>query len=325
MKELKIKASEVRGFNYHPSYSTDAMCDWLFFDEEIWRKELTTGKKAFPKMNTVRLWLSWAAYCRLEGKFIEHIQKAIEICKELGIYVIPCLFNRWHDPMVNGDSIYIDHFLPNSSWLHKFGNLFEDYIDALCDAFRDEEQILVWDICNEPFAYNGDFPAKDIVKQYELDWLKRMCARVRANGVTQPIGIGSTGMEGKNGLEGMDCFNEMCDVYLTHLYYIGNDIAGFERKVAYFANEAKMHDKPIITSECCWGSLDDQKRAELIRGALTVFKKYGVGFVAHALWYCGCADLHDPCDGRVTPNIGNLCFINKDGSIRPHHQVFNEF
>jgi hypothetical protein len=152
-----------------------------------------------------------------------------------------------------------------------------------------------------------------------------MCNRLRANGVTQPIGIGSTGMEGKNGLEGMDCFDEMCDVYLTHLYYIGNDIEGFERKVAYFANEAKMRGKPIITSECCWGALDDEKRAELIRGALTVFKKYGVGFVAHALQYCGCTDLHDPCDGRVTAYIGNLCFINKDGSMRSHHEVYNEF
>ena len=323
--ELKIKASEVRGFNYHPSYSHCALEDWMQFDEDIWRKELTFGKKSFPKMNAVRLWLSWNAYCRLEDEFINRVKKAIDICRELDIYVIPSLFNRWLDPMVNGDSIYIDHFLPESSWLHKFGNLFEDYIDALCNAFRDEEMILVWDICNEPFAYNGDFPMMDIVKQYEFEWLKRICLRMKANQVTQPLGIGSTGIEGPNCLEGMDGFHDMCDVYLTHMYYIGNDINGFERKVAFFAGEAQKHGKPIISSECCWGSLDNAKRGELIRATLTTFKKYGVGFVAHALWYCGCADLHDPCDGRVTPNIGNLCFINKDGSVRPHHEVFNEF
>ena len=39
----------------------------------------------------------------------------------------------------------------------------------------------------------------------------------------------------------------------------------------------------------------------------------------------GCADLHDPCDWRVSPEIGNLCFINKDGSLRPYHKIFNEF
>ena len=319
MTELKLKPSEVRGFNYHPSYSHDALEDWLLFDEEIWRRELEAGKKAFPKMNTVRLWLSWNAYCRLEDKFIDRVRKAIEICAELGIYVIPCLFNRWHDPMVNADSVFIDHFLPNSSWLHKYGDLFGDYIDALCGAFGKDERILVWDVCNEPFAYNGGFELKDVIFPYELEWLGKMANRIRKNGVIQPIGIGSTGNEP------LSTFGDFFDVYLTHLYYMGGDVAAFERRVESFADEAKKYGRPLIISECCWGSLDDKKRAELIRTALTVFKKYELGFVAHALWYCGCADLHDPCDGRVSPEIGNLCFISKDGTVRPYHEIFNEF
>ena len=126
MIELKIPAAEVRGFNYHPSYSTGAMEDWLLFDEEVWRRELTVGKKFFPGMNTIRIWLSWNAFCRGEKKFIDSIRRVMDICRELDLYVIPCLFNRWHDPMVLCDSIFIDHFLPDSSGLHKFGNLFED-------------------------------------------------------------------------------------------------------------------------------------------------------------------------------------------------------
>ena len=55
MIDLKIRHSDVRGFNYHPSYSHDALEDWLLFDEKIWRRELANGKKLFPKMNTVRL------------------------------------------------------------------------------------------------------------------------------------------------------------------------------------------------------------------------------------------------------------------------------
>ena len=195
MKELKIKASEVCGFNYHPSYSYGALEDWLLFDENVWRRELTIGKNFFPKINTIRIWLSWNAFCRGERRFIDNIRKVIDICKDLDLYVIPCLFNRWHDPMVLCDSISIDHFLPNSSWLHKYGNLFEDYIDALSDAFKDEERILVWDICNEPFSYNGDFPMRDTVKKYELLWLEKMASRMRANKVTQPLGVGSIGNE----------------------------------------------------------------------------------------------------------------------------------
>ncbi len=318
MARLKIKASDVKGFNFHPSYSTGSLEDWLLYDEEVWRKELTNGKEKFPKMNTIRIWLSWNAYCRLQDKFIDHIRSVIEICKELDIYVIPCLFNRWHDPMIDCDGIFIDHFLPNSSWLHKYGNLFEDYIDALCQAFREEERILVWDICNEPLAYNGDFVTRDIVEKYELEWLHRMADRVRSNNVTQPLGLGSTGDQP------MEVFGDICDVYLTHLYFRG-DLEKFEADVARFAAEAEKNGKPLISSECCWGSLDDAYRGELIRVTLSTFQKYGLGFVAHALQYCGCTDLHNPCDGRTSPEIGNLCFINKDGSLRPYHDVYNEF
>ena len=319
MCQLKISPSEVKGFNYHPTYSHDSLEDWLLFDEEIWRRELSIGKEKFPKMNTVRLWLSWSAFCRLENRFIERVKTAIQICKDLDLYVIPCLFNRWHDPMVNADAIYIDHFLPESSWLHKFGNLFEDYIDALCDAFGTEEQILVWDICNEPFAYNGDFPMRETVQKYELEWLGRMADRMRKNQVTQPLGIGSTGEQP------MEIFGDICDVYLTHLYYRGEDVSQFESWVESFVNESKKFGKPLITSECCWGSLDDKHREELIRVALSTYKKFGIGYVVHALWYSLCADLHNPEDGRVTDNIGNLCFINKDGNIRPYHEIYNEF
>lgn len=319
MKSLKINPSEVRGFNYHPSYSINALTDWFMFDEAIWRRELTNGKEKFPKMNTVRLWLSWNAYCGMQGRFIECLRKAINICRDLGIYVIPCLFNRWHDPMVDGDSVYIDHFLPNSSWLQKFGDPFTDYIDALCEAFGDEEQILVWDICNEPFAYNGDFPMKETIMKYELEWLQRMADRMRANNVSQPLGVGSTGMQS------MEIFGDICDVYLTHLYYRMGETVYFENKVKRFVAESQKNGKPLICSECCWGSVDDKERAELIRVTLSTFQKFGIGFVAHALQYCGCADLHGPGDGRLTPNIGNLCFINKDGSMRPYHEVFNEF
>jgi hypothetical protein len=41
MKTLKIDSCEVKGFNYHPSYSTTSLVDWLLFDEEVWRRELT--------------------------------------------------------------------------------------------------------------------------------------------------------------------------------------------------------------------------------------------------------------------------------------------
>lgn len=319
MVQLKIDAKDVRGFNFHPGYSTGSLEDWLYFDYKSWERELTNGKDKFPTMNTIRIWLSWNAYCRLGDLFVKEVRQIIELCKKLDLYVIPCIFNRWHDSRVDCDGIYIDHFLPNSSWILKYGDPFVDYIDALVAEFSQEEQILVWDICNEPFAYNNDFPWKEMIQKYELEWLTRMADRLRSGGVVQPLGIGSIGNEP------MNIFGDIIDVYLTHLYYTGGPADKFESKVKRFAEEAKSNNKPLITSECCWGSFDDKTRADIMETSLQIFKKYDIGFVAHALQYCGCADLHDTCDGRTSPEIGNLCFIMKDGSIRPYHEVFNKY
>ena len=61
---MLLPAKEVRGFNFHPSYSSCAMEDWTLFDYSVWETELKRGKKHFPTMNTIRIWLSWNAYCR---------------------------------------------------------------------------------------------------------------------------------------------------------------------------------------------------------------------------------------------------------------------
>ena len=338
MVQLKIDPKDIRGFNYHPSYSCSSYDDWKNFDAAVWEKELAGGKEKFPKMNTVRLWLSWNAYCCDEKKFIDHLRTAIEICKKLDLYVIPILFNRWHDPMIDCDGVYIDHFLPKASWLQKFGDPFTDYVTALANAFKDEEQILIWDICNEPLSYlKQGFEFKELIQKYELDWLRRMVNTLRQGGITQPVGLGSTGREP------MAVFDDFIDVYLTHLYYVGGPVEPFEEKVLRFVNEARENDKPLIISECCWGSTDDKLRGDYIDVALSTFVKYDLGFIAHALQYCGCTDLHDVGDGRLTvnihhpdhvdsegnptpsANIGNLCFVNKDGSLRPYHDAFNKY
>lgn len=317
---LKVNPEDVKGFNYHPSYSTGSMEDWIMFDFDVWKKELENGKKLFPKMNAIRIWLSWNAFCRLENKFIEEVRQVVDLCKELDIYVIPSLFNRWHDAMVDCDGIYIDHFLPGSSWLLKYGNLFEDYIDALCAEFKNEEQILVWDLCNEPFAYGSDFPLRESVMPHEIAWLEKIAKRIRSNNVIQPLGVGG------KGIGDVEYYEEISDVHLTHLYFGNPDNAEiYDNEVKKYTEYLKERGKSWIVSECCWGSFDDNKRTELIKLTLDIFTKYHAGYVAHALQYSGCADLHDYGDGRTSPDIGNLCFVKKDGSIRPGHDIFNDY
>ena len=143
---------------------------------------------------------------------------------------------------------------------------------------------------------------------------------MRGNDVKQPLGVGG------KGVEDVEYYDEISDIHLTHLYCTNPDyVEKYDNKIKKYAEYLKERGKPLIVSECCWGSFDDAKRTTLIKLSLDLFTKYNAGYVVHALQYSGCADLHDLGDGRTTPDIGNLCFVNKDGSLRPGHDVFNDY
>ena len=52
--------SHIRGFNYQPSYGSHGLEIWGYgFDIAKIERELGLGKRYFPKINTIRLWLSY--------------------------------------------------------------------------------------------------------------------------------------------------------------------------------------------------------------------------------------------------------------------------
>jgi hypothetical protein len=82
--------------------------------------------------------------------------------------------------------------------------------------------------------------------------------------------------------------------------------------------------KPLLATETCWGALDDGKRVEIIRYTLAQLKKRRIGWLVYLLHHSLIADAHRPEFGPVSAP-GNLAFIEADGSLRPGHEVFNEF
>jgi len=89
-----MKCSEIRGFNYQPSYGSTSFENWINFDPEIIELELRRGKEFFPVMNTVRLWLSWAAFVRKPQKFNTDFEKALAICDRVKV----CSQTSWAYP-----------------------------------------------------------------------------------------------------------------------------------------------------------------------------------------------------------------------------------
>ena len=89
-------------------------------------------------------------------------------------------------------------------------------------------------------------------------------------------------------------------------------------------SQLKILGKPVIATECCWGSNDDAIRVNYIRNDLDLLKKAGIGFLPHGLHHSFVADLHRPISGRNWDTM-YMGFIDPNGLIRPGHEIYNEY
>ena len=94
----------------------------------------------------------------------------------------------------------------------------------------------------------------------------------------------------------------------------------FAKMVAHL----QWHGKPVLVTECCWGSNDDAVRVKYIRHDLGLLKQAGIGFLSHALHHSPVANLNRPVPDRKWGTM-YMGFVDPDGSIRPGHEVYNEF
>ena len=183
--------SSVRGFNYQPSYGSSGIELWQRFDAGVIDRELGLGKK-FPGMNAIRLWLSWDSFLRNPKRFAGNFDQALDIAQKYGLVVMPVLFNRWHDAVLDYGGIYIDHFLPKVSWVQK-RKMFDPYLEAIVGGHRDDPRILAWDLCNEPYSYScprEDIPqivqAGDVVAPMPLRQVQGIGGQVADHGGHRP-------------------------------------------------------------------------------------------------------------------------------------------
>lgn len=318
--------SKVRGFNYQPSYGSTSLENWFNFDPHIVELELRRGKDYFPGFNTVRYWLSWDAYMRRPEEFKANFEKSLQIADHLGIRVIPCLFNRWHDHSgYDNGGVYLDNFAVPESWAY-YRPKYIEYVKDIVSGHVNDPRILAWDLCNEPFSYDQITDAVKPFIQPEIDWLTEMYNAIKETGDQTPVGV-SIHM-GTN----LDWIRDISDVLMIHPYYICEKEtifdpamrARFEKRVADACAYGKAAGKPMFVTETCWGALTDEDRVEVIRYTLDVLTKNDLGFVAHALHYSLVADLHYPEDGFLG-HSHNLAFTTRDGKLRPGHEIFNQF
>lgn len=314
----------VRGFNYQPSYGSNGFELWRKFDAATIRIELGRGKRFFPRMNAIRLWLSWDAFVRDPVLFERQFDQTLAIAAEYGLVVMPVLFNRWHDTELDYGGIYLDHFLPGSSWIQQ-GDLFGPYMETIVGGHARDPRVFAWDLCNEPFAYLRPVEEIPEIVEAEFAWLQSLYRRCKVLGAQAPITVG---IHSGHRMAGIRQIEPISDLLSIHPYYTDETHPGgkpgYEALLDEYVAFAREVGKPLLATETCWGAVDDAKRVRIVRYTLGELAKREIGWLVYLLHHSLIADAHRPEFGPVG-GPGNLAFIEADGTLRPGHDVFNEF
>lgn len=292
-------------------------------------RELGWGKKHFPGMNGLRIWLAWEVFGlgseQEREQFLDNVEAALEIADRYGLVVMPVLFNRWHAGTPDWGGVYLDHFLPNAGWAgFGFEERCGEYVSGLMARFGQDPRIFAWDLCNEPFSYSGRSaqpdPRWDLPK-YELAWLETLYAQCKQHGAQAPVSVGFFG-----GSSHLKRYEHLNDILNFHHYWRGDEDTkeSFQRDLDACVELRERTGKPLISTEACWGSLDNPKRAEIIKFHLGELNRRNIGWLVYALQHTYIADLHWPDWGRVT-EPGTLHCVEPDGSLRAGHEVINDF
>jgi hypothetical protein len=241
-----------------------------------------------------------------------------------GLVVMPVLFNRWHAGTPDWGGVYLDHFLPRAGWAGEgFEGRWKDYVAALLSRFGRDPRVFAWDLCNEPFSYTfGATPNPQFTLAYhEVAWLAAVYAHCKDNGAAAPISVGVC-----RGAEELDRYEYLNDILNFHYYWRGEagTLDEFRRQLDGCVEIRERTGKPLISTEACWGSVDNAKRVEIIERHLGELNQREIGWLVYALHHSYVADLHWPEFGQVT-GPGTLHCIEPDGSLRPGHDVINRF
>lgn len=286
----------LRGFSVVPSWGATIEEAWAAYHPDRFREEIALAKTVHA--NCIRLWIEFTAWFGNPDKVTGHFLDAVKAIGELGMTAMPCIFNRWHDSQYDYGGTYIENLSGNLS--HKI-----EYVKWLVVPLVNDPRVLIWDLCNEPQAFNLD---NDINKK-EYAWLELVAKTIRELGAKQPITIGT--MSGGN----VTTFAPICDVLCAHPYaQKETDLANLIKTFIVMRDQAK---KPMLVNECIPGAMDDQVRAGVARYYTEQLSAAGLGWMGWALREGkAISTQRERVDGNGINGQGFHPFFTKAGKLR---------
>ena len=172
----------LRGFSVVPSWGVRIEEAWWYYDGGRMREEAALARQVHA--NCIRLWIEFSAWMANPDKVTASFLDAVKAIGEAGMKTMPCLFNRWHDYQWDYGGTYTETLFRD--WKPQL-----DYVRALVPPLAADDNVLIWDLCNEPQA----FDVNSDVNKKEFAWLKLIAETVRACSARQPLTIGT--MDGR--------------------------------------------------------------------------------------------------------------------------------
>ena len=251
--------SFIRGFCYPGG---------AFKPEEQIRRELGYAKRL--ELNSTRIWLSERKYREDPRSFIEQLMSFVRIAYELGITVMPVLFNG------NG--------LDPADLEEDYRPKGDEYTNAVVNALKDEPGLIMWDIMNEPSC--NDYIIKSPPDERAERWdkingfVRYYCNLLRGLDPVNAVTIGHTY------IGDAEPTVDLVDIISFHDY-----LPTRRRIEASYIEAAKLSKKtrkPMINNELCC----------LCRGnpydlALDICREYNTGWYLFELMISGYwSDVH---------------------------------
>ncbi len=208
--------TNIKAFDYHPSISNMLIDHWRRTDTATMAAELSAILKQHPDRNAVRITHSFEAYQRSPKQYRKQHEERLELCASLGLKVIECLFNRWHDAWFDCGGTYLEQLVPDLSWKYKEG-YYEPFLQDVCIDHKDDDRIVLWETCNKPFGvYRSEAEDLIMARYYEKRWLRELYCYIKKCAVPQPVGIS---FREDYDAETFKHLQKCCDVRILSSYY----------------------------------------------------------------------------------------------------------
>lgn len=299
--------ASIRGFNWMPSWAPTLYEQWAYFDTDQAARELAAATKYGA--NAIRIWWDWHAWRMRPRRVMAAFEQSVDLIGELGMKVMPTLFNLWHDGLYPAGGTHYE-------WLHICPReIFRDYVSAVVERFGGDERILAWDICNEPGVWNLD----DELHKLQWEFVCEMADHCRACGPSQPITVGT--MSGDN----VRLFADRVDVVSIHPYAdTAEDMASMCDDGLALGQEA---GKPVIATEIVRGSMSDERHVDMAMYSIDACEKRGIGWFA---WQLVAGEMvaarRDWIHGNTPPgDNAYMAFALPNGDLRPGHERLVEW